>query len=52
MNSVKYINPEGIEVEVPEADAPHFDEIGWERVGQSEQTPKAKKRNTDNNNTK
>lgn len=29
---IKYINPEGNEVEVPEADAEHFDAKGWERV--------------------
>lgn len=32
MKTVKYITPEGREVEVPEADAYHFDSIGWERA--------------------
>ena len=52
MSAVKYINPEGQVVEVPEADAPHFDKIGWEKADAGDQTPKAKgkKTNTDNNN--
>jgi hypothetical protein len=47
MKAVKYINPEGAEVEVPEADAAHFDEIGWKR---SEATPakENKPKNTKN----
>lgn len=53
MSSVKYINPDGQVVEVPEADAAHFDAIGWPKAeGEAEQTPKAKKRNTETNNTK
>lgn len=33
MKTVEYISPEGEVVEVPEADASHFDAIGWERAG-------------------
>lgn len=33
MKTVEYINPEGEVVEVPEADAAHFDAIGWVRAG-------------------
>lgn len=32
MKTVEYISPEGEVVEVPEADATHFDAIGWERA--------------------
>lgn len=32
MKSVIYINPEGAEVEVPEADAAHFDAKGWPKA--------------------
>lgn len=32
MKTVEYISPEGEVVEVPEADAAHFDAIGWERA--------------------
>lgn len=32
MKTVEYINPEGEVVEVPEADAYHFDSIGWPRA--------------------
>jgi hypothetical protein len=46
MKTVKYINPEGVEVEVPEADAPHFDKIGWPRV--DAQQEKSKTKNTKN----
>lgn len=52
MSSMKYINPEGEVVEVPQADAAHFDKIGWEKADAGDQTPKAKgkKTNTDTNN--
>lgn len=43
MNSVKYINPEGLEVEVPEADAPHFDALGWPRAEGEAPKKKGKK---------
>lgn len=33
MKTVSYKTPDGVSVEVPEADAPHFDSIGWERIG-------------------
>lgn len=32
MNTVLYLNPEGETVEVPEADAAHFDEKGWPKA--------------------
>lgn len=32
MNTVRYILPDGEVVEVPEADASHFDAKGWERA--------------------
>lgn len=44
MKVVKYINPDGVEVEVPDADAPHFDELGWPKAA-DEATKKTKKTN-------
>lgn len=41
MDTVKFINPEGTVVNVPEADAAHFDEIGWPRA-EGEATTKKK----------
>lgn len=32
MDAIKFITPEGAEVEVPESDAPHFDAKGWQRA--------------------
>lgn len=32
MSTIKFINPDGAEVEVPESDAPHFDAKGWPRA--------------------
>lgn len=43
MNVVKYLNPEGVEVSVPEDDAPWFDEQGWQRVGSEAPAKKTKK---------
>lgn len=43
MNVVKYLNPEGVEVSVPEDDAAHFDTIGWERVEGEAPAKKPKK---------
>lgn len=46
MASVKYISPDGTEVEVPDADATFFDEKGWERADggvKKEDTKPAKK---------
>lgn len=47
MSSIKYINPEGVEVEVPQADAAWFDEQGWPRA--EEGGTKKKKKDTTNN---
>ncbi len=33
MNTAKFITPDGTEVEVPQADAAHFDAKGWKRAG-------------------
>lgn len=43
MKAVKYINPEGLEVEVPEADADHFDSIGWPRADEDKAGKKSEK---------
>ncbi|HRH15062.1 MAG TPA: hypothetical protein PK225_11995 [Azonexus sp.] len=32
MQTVLYITPDGVTVEVPQADAAHFDAKGWERA--------------------
>ncbi len=45
MNAVKYINPEGETVEVPEADAPWFDEQGWQRAESEAKATKGKGKN-------
>lgn len=46
MKVVKYINPDGVEVEVPEADAPHFDAMGWPRA--AAEAPKKNNKNKNN----
>lgn len=39
MHTVMYITPDGVTVEVPKADAAHFDAKGWERAeGQNNAT--------------
>lgn len=43
MKTVKFIDPEGLEVEVPEADAPHFDEKRWPRAEQEAKKKEPKK---------
>ncbi len=42
MKTVKFINPEGAEVEVPEADAAHFDKMGWKRTKENTKSGKDK----------
>lgn len=42
MNTVKFITPEGAEVEVPESDAKHFDDKGWTRAEGAEVKNKKK----------
>lgn len=44
MNIVKYLNPDGKEVSVPEADAAWFDAQGWPRAeGEAPKKKAAKK---------
>lgn len=48
MKAVKYINPDGVEVEVPEADAPHFDKLGWPKAAKADEATKKSNKNKNN----
>lgn len=48
MKAVRFINPEGETVEVPEHEAGQFDAFGWERADGSKPSAKEKTKQPDN----